>query len=79
MQLQFKNVVSFTRDSCATNGKTLRLMQQNFIYAEDFLCICHTLDNAGDHFDFPKQKEFMMSWLILVCNNPAAKALWKTV
>lgn len=81
LSIPYQNVVSITRDSCATNGAACKLMLGNpFINACDLLCVSHTISNAGSRIQLSTLNEFTTPWLDLVCGrdpHPAAKRLWK--
>ncbi|KAK3247415.1 hypothetical protein CYMTET_43083 [Cymbomonas tetramitiformis] len=70
-------VTGWGRDSCKVNGSATGRLQVIFPGSEDLLCICHTLNNSGEHSFFPEKRDFMTSWLLLVTDNSAAGTLWK--
>lgn len=70
-------VVCMTRDSCSTNGLASRRMRILLTSAEDILCVCHTLNHVGDHFQLPQLDPFLTSWIGLIYSSPTAKAIWK--
>ena len=71
------HVVGGTRDSCSTNGNTMRRLKMVMINLQDFLCISHTLSKFGEHVELSVLSKFMTHWLGLVQHHPAAKTLWK--
>jgi hypothetical protein len=77
-----KDVESLTcisRDACSVNHAAAQSLKVTFINAEDIICICHTLSCTGDELNFPDLNEFMTPWLVLVQNQPSAKAEWKSI
>jgi len=70
-------IICFARDAVACNGLAMATLSTLFGTSEDLPCVCHTLSHMGEHFDFPLLDSFMTPWYTLVCNNPAAKLLWK--
>jgi hypothetical protein len=71
------NIMCFNRDSCAANGVATRALINTFTAADDILCICHTLNNAGEHFVFALVLAFMSVWVKLIYGTSAAKAVWR--
>lgn len=76
-----EDVVCISRDSVLVNGAACRLLQQGaFCYAENQLCIAHTLNNTGSRLNFPVLTEFFTPWLELVGGrhpHRGAQALWR--
>lgn len=74
-------VACFSRDSVALNGAACRLIcQSTFNSAENLLCICHTLNNAGGQIELPTLTSFMTPWLDLVGGRHphiGARDLWR--
>lgn len=77
-----ENVVCISRDSVLVNGAACRLLRQGaFCWAENQLCIAHTLNNTGSRLDFPLLKEFFTPWLELVGGrhpHRGAQDLWRS-
>lgn len=75
------NLVCMSRDSVSVNGATCtRLQNGAFPYAENQMCISHTLNNVGEKLQFEQLQEFFTPWLELVGGrNPhrGAQSLWK--
>jgi hypothetical protein len=77
LKVDMELTTAFTRDSCAANNTAMGTLQPLFVASEDFLCICHTVDNMGNHFHLEVLGGFMTHWLILVQHQAEAKAKWK--
>ncbi|KAK3258675.1 hypothetical protein CYMTET_32288 [Cymbomonas tetramitiformis] len=75
-QMSVEEVTGFGRDSCKVNGSATARLCIIFPNASDILCICHTLNNTGEHLEFPEKRDFMTSWLILVQTHSNAGVLW---
>lgn len=77
------HIIGFSRDSVSVNGAACRMLcEATFGNAENFLCICHTLNNTGEEIKFHTLEAFMTPWLELVGGrhpHHGAKALWKEV
>lgn len=75
------NLVSMSRDSVLVNGAACaRLHAGAFCWAENLLCMSHTLNNVGGKLSFPVLQEFFTPWLELVGGRHphfGAQALWK--
>lgn len=77
LQLPIKKVVCFSRDSASVNGAAVRQLRQTFGLASDILCICHTLNHLGDHFELSTLDEFLTAFIKLVYSSAQAKELWR--
>lgn len=81
LPLPASHVVSMCRDSASVNASACRRLCQNpFTAAAQFLCMCHTLNNAGAHIVLPTLNEWMTPWLELVGGSDphrGAQTLWK--
>lgn len=77
------NVVGLTRDSASVNGKACRRLCQNpLVNAQQLLCICHTLNNAGARASFDVLNNWMTPWLDLVGGRDphrGAQSIWKDI
>lgn len=75
-------VVCLSRDSVLVNGVACRLlMQSTFVFAENQMCIAHTLNNVGSHINFDTLSQFMTPWLELIGGrhpHRGAQGLWRT-
>jgi hypothetical protein len=77
LQLPLDKLIAIIRDSVAANGVAVRIMSSTFISSSDILCICHTLNHVGDHFQRKVLGSFLTPWVTLACNNKGAQKLWK--
>lgn len=81
LKLDASNLVGMARDSASVNGSACRLLCQNpFSNSMAFLCISHTLNNAGDHFNLDVLPQWTTPWLELVGGRDphrGAQSLWK--
>jgi hypothetical protein len=73
------NVVGFSRDSVAANGKAMQTLSAIFPSSVDLPCISHTLTHVGEAFRFELLDTFMTPWYTLVCNNKMAGQLWHSM
>lgn len=81
LEVEAANVIAISRDSASVNGSACKRLAQNpFFNVQQMLCICHTLNNAGDHVNFDVLSQWMTPWLELVGGRGAhrgAQSLWK--
>ena len=75
-RIPVENVIAFARDSCAVNGVCVRSLCTTFVTASDMLCICHTLNHLGEHFELGFLWEFLSSWIHLIYSSAYAKTIW---
>lgn len=75
------SVVAVTRDSASVNGDACKRMESNpFVCMQQFMCICHTINNAGARVSLSLVDQFMTPWLDLVGGRSphrGAQSLWK--
>ncbi|KAG8458651.1 hypothetical protein KFE25_008448 [Diacronema lutheri] len=76
LNISLANVVGFSRDSVAANGKAMQTLSALFPSSVDLPCISHTLTHVGEAFRFELLDTFMTPWYTLVCNNEMAGQLW---
>ena len=78
-KLQIERLIGFGRDSAAVNGVGVRSLTVTFTYAEDVLCLCHTLMNVGKHIQLATLDEFLSKWIQIIYGGSSAahKAAWK--
>jgi hypothetical protein len=79
MHVDIFRVVAFMRDSVPANGVAVRSLLGTFSSSVDILCVPHTLNHVGERFNFPTLDEFLTPFITLVCNDGAAKVLWKNL
>jgi hypothetical protein len=77
--LDINRVVGFVRDSAATNGVAVRGLVGTFSCSVDILCVPHTLNHVGEHFNLPTLGSFISPFINLVCSPGAARVLWKSL
>jgi hypothetical protein len=77
LQINILNVVAIMPDSVSANGVALRGLCSTFSSATDILCVPHTLNHVGEHFELDTLEAFLTPFIILVCNPGAAKIMWK--
>ncbi len=77
LQINIWNLVAVMRDSVAANGVALRGILCTFSSATDILCLPHTLNHVGEHFELGTLESFLTPFILLVCNPGAAKLTWK--
>ena len=70
-------LIAFMRDSASANGVAVRSLLATFSCSTDILCVPHTLNLVGAHFELAVLEEFLTPFIILVCNDGAAKNVWK--
>jgi hypothetical protein len=76
LQVDIFRVIAFMRDAVSANGVAVRSLLGTFSCSTDILCVPHTLNHVGDHFDLPVLEEFLTPFISLVCNDGAAKSVW---
>jgi hypothetical protein len=77
--ISLKNMMSFSRDSVAANGVTMRSLLTTFTNSDDIHCAPHLLSNTGEHFELETADTFFKPWVTLVYSSAAAKKLWETL
>jgi hypothetical protein len=75
--IDISKVVAFMRDSVASNSVALRGLLGTFSAAADILCLPHTLNHVGEHFNLSTLDAFLTPFIGLICVPGAAKVLWK--
>jgi hypothetical protein len=76
LNLSIDQIVSWSRDSVASNGVAMARLCSTFSDSVDLKCLPHTLNHVGEHFDWIVLDDFLGAWVTLVCNNERAKSLW---
>lgn len=78
MKIPYENVVGSARDSCATNGAGLRVIQPFLPSMVNLLCYSHMLQGTASRFGFSAVDEFVTPFLVLQ-SMAIVKSLWKQV
>lgn len=78
LQLKPGKLIAGTRDGAAVNRVAMEHIK-TILYPDilDVICMSHSLDNVGRHFDTPILTEFLQWWTGLFSRSPAARLLWK--
>ena len=66
-------VLGFTRDSASVNGAAKDRLRPFCPRMLEFICVSHTLDNVGFHFDTPTADEFVQCWIRIFTHSHKAK------
>lgn len=78
LQLKPEKLVAGIRDGAAVNKVAMQhvstIMYHNLL---DVICMSHSLDLVGQHFDTPILAEFLQWWVSLFSRSAAARLLWK--
>eukprot|EP00117_Sycon_ciliatum_P019577 scpid46117/ scgid1592/ len=78
LQLKPTTLVAAIRDGAAVNRVAVERVKE-IMYGDllDVICMPHSLDNVGWHFDTPILDEFLQWWVSLFARSPAPRLLWK--
>jgi len=76
-ELEMPGQVGLTRDISVIFEAAQNIVSFIFPNMFNVVCFSHTLDNVGNHFEIPTQKEFGSLWIRIFCNSCKAKLLWK--
>lgn len=74
----YSNLVGSARDSCATNGAGLRVIQPFFPAMVNVLCYSHMLQCTGSRFEFVSLDQFVTPFLHLQ-SMAVVKSLWREI
>ena len=77
LRLTTKQLVSFHRDSCATNGVAIRALTEFYPATHDILCFPHIMSCMGDKIIMPVLDRFMTAYVTMLSQSHAAKNLWQ--
>eukprot|EP00967_Tisochrysis_lutea_P134209 scaffold236692_cov41-Tisochrysis_lutea.AAC.2 len=77
LQLDGSNVVGISRDSCATNGVACRNLASVMCpRAMQILCVSHTLQHTGEHFDLETLRSLVWQELTGVAMKGYSHIRW---
>ena len=77
-KIRYSDVYGFIRDSAATNGAAVTILEGLFKWAVDINCFSHTLDNVGHHVSTPEADNFLSVLISLHSLSTAARSLWRS-
>ena len=81
LAIQFQHpaelLVAMMRDGASINTAAIRALSVFYPNVLDVVCTSHTLNNAGQHFDFPLLQEFTRLWISLFAYSARVKLAWK--
>ena len=77
-QLKPEKLVAGIRDGAAVNRVAMEHIK-TILYPNllDVICMSHSLDNVGRHFNTPVLDEFLLWWVSLFARSPASRIKWK--
>ena len=70
-------VVAAMRDGASVNEAAMRTLSMLYPHVFDVICFSHTLNNAGNHFNFPLLDEFTRLWVSFFGHSSRVKLAWK--
>ena len=70
-------LLACTRDGASVNGAAMAQLKFAFPRMFQVVCVSHTLDLVGDHFDTPTLDDFSQWWVSLFAHSYKAKLRWR--
>ena len=73
-------VLAVVRDGASVNGAAVKILRDAlYPHLTNIICIPHSLDLRGRHFDTDLLDAFRQSWVALFAHSPASRLAWKAV
>ena len=67
----------FIHDGVSVNSAAMDHLRVFYPHAASIICMSHTIDNVGKHFDTPCLDQFFQWWISLFFHSAKAKLRWK--
>ena len=79
LQYPAERVISAVRDGASVNEAAIRMLKAiMYPNTTSIICVAHSLDNIGRHFNTDLLDSFFHLWISLFSHSPASRMLWKT-
>ena len=80
LQYPSDQVLAVVRDGASVNGAAVKILRDAlYPHLTNIICIPHSLDLRGRHFDTDLLDAFRQSWVALFAHSPASRLAWKAV
>ena len=78
LQYPSDRVIAVIRDGASVNEAAFKILKDvMYPNVTNIICIAHSLDNIGKHFETDLLDSFLQSWVSLFSHSPASRVAWK--
>ena len=80
LQYPSDRMLGVVRDGASVNGAAVKILRDAlYTHLTNIICIPHSLDLIGRHFDTDLLESFCQSWVALFAHSPASRLAWKSL